>query len=122
MVKQCTKGAYLMAKKSTKTITKETEYAIKYLSNTMQMSNKDISEELGIAISSVDKIIETEPRPKKSTKSKSHDLMIRHTSAKKTNNVSIMTEAASQYNDEVKKQTSKTKPFRDCIHQSRPND
>jgi ribosome-binding protein aMBF1 (putative translation factor) len=111
-----------MAKKITKKITKETEYAIKYLSNTMQMSNKDISNELGISVSSVNKIIEAEPKPKSNTKSKSHDLMIRHTSAKKMNNVSIMTEAASQYNDEIKSQRPKTKPFKDCIHQSRPND
>lgn len=83
---------------------KELEYAVKYLSDTMKMSSKDISLELGIAEAVVDGILiqqPAEPKPKKV--SKTQNLMIRHTSSKKTNNVSIMTEGASQLNDELKK-------------------
>jgi hypothetical protein len=40
---------------------------------------------------------------KSSVASKSKELMIRHTSSKKNNNVSIMTKEASQLNDDIKK-------------------
>ena len=83
--------------------TKEIEYSVKYLHETMKMGAKEISLELGIAEAIVNGIIDQQPEPKPTTRSKSQDLMIRHTSAKKTNNVSIMTEAASQVNDEFKK-------------------
>lgn len=105
-------------KKTTSVLTKEKEYAILYLHNTMKMSPKDISKELNMAFSEIETFIETiKPETiNKQKRSKSHDLMITKTSAKKTNNVSIMTEAASQYNDEVKKdQQTKHKRSRDYI-------
>lgn len=101
--------------------TKEIEYAVKYLYDTIKMQPNQIALELGIAQAIVDGIIHQQPEPKQETKSKSQNLMIRHTSAKKTNNVSIMTEAASQMNDEFKK-NSNTKPskkFNNSIY--RPN-
>lgn len=88
---------------------KELEYAVRYLSDTMKVSNKEIALELGVAEAVVDGILNqqpTEPKPKKI--SKSQNLMIRHTSSKKTNNVSIMTEGASQLNDELKKNFGNT--------------
>lgn len=108
-----------MAKNKKKT--KEIEYAIKYLHDTMKMEPKAISLELGVAEAIVDGIINQQPEPKVSKKSKSQDLMIRHTSVKKTNNVSIMTEAASQINDEFKKHSNSNPPkkFNNSIF--RPN-
>lgn len=119
MVKQCGKGISIMAKNNKKT--KETEYAVRYLHDTIKMQPKQIALELGIAEAIVDGIINQQVEPQPKTKSKSQSLMIRHTSNKKTNNVSIMTEAASQMNDEFKK-NSNTKPsktFNDSIY--RPN-
>lgn len=115
MAKQCGKGACIMAKQKKKT--KEIEYAAKYLYDTMKMEIKQIALELGVAEAIVEGIINQQPEPKPTQKSKSQDLMIRHTSVKKTNNVSIMTEAASQVNDEFKKSnnTKPSKRFTDSI-------
>lgn len=108
-----------MAKQKKKT--KEIEYAIKYLHDTMKMDTKQIALELGLAEAIVEGIINQQPEPKATKKSKSQDLMIRHTSVKKTNNVSIMTEAASQVNDEFRKHTDPkaSKRFNNSIF--RPN-
>lgn len=105
--------------KNNKTRTKETEYAVKYLHDTLKLKSKDIALELGIAEAIVDGILD-EPKQEKPRKiSKSQSLMTRHTAAKKTNNVSIMTEGASQLNDELVKnfrsaasRTSKNAIFR----------
>jgi hypothetical protein len=119
MVKQCRKGDGLMAK--TKKKTKEIEYAVKYLYETTKMSISNIALELGVAEAIVDGIINATPEPTPLKKSRSQDLMIRHTSVKKTNNVSIMTEGASQVNDEFKKNstTRPSKRFNNSIY--RPN-
>ena len=83
---------------------KELEYAVKYLNDTMKMDIKAIALELGVAEAVVEGILSQQPAEPKAKKiSKSQNLMIRHSSAKKTNNVSIMTEGASQLNDEFKK-------------------
>jgi hypothetical protein len=105
----------------TKNKTKEVEYAVKYLHDTMKMETKQISLELGVAEAIVDGIINEQPEPKPTKKSKSQDLMIRHSSVKKTNNVSIMTEVASQLHDEYRKKgdSHPSKRFKDSIY--RPN-
>jgi hypothetical protein len=81
-------------------LSKNNEYAIKYLIN--QGHNVEhIVKELGVTKSQVEKIItttQTKTTPAKTDKTK--DLMIRQTSAKKINSVSIMTESASQLGDE----------------------
>lgn len=100
MAQQCGKRVNLMTKKP-KNKTKEVEYAVKYLYETTKMSISNIALELGVAEAIVDGIINATPEPTPLKKSKSQDLMIRHTSVKKTNNVSIMTEGASQVNDEL---------------------
>lgn len=108
-----------MAKKTSANNDKQLQYAIQYLKLTSEMSEKEIAKELGVTenkVLTISKNIE-DVKPKPKTRSKSHELMIRHTSAKKTNNVSIMTEAASQYNDEIKKNVnSKIRPSRNCIY------
>lgn len=91
-------------------------YAIRWLHHEGK-SSEDIASELSITQNQVEKTLEkysdvqndsssiktkTEPVGKKST-TKSQDLMIRHSSNKKTNNVSIMTKEASALNDEIKK-------------------
>jgi hypothetical protein len=108
-----------MNKKKTKT--KEIEYAVKYLSETMKMKTKDISLELGVAEAIVDGIINQQPEEKPRKVSKSQSLMTRHTSAKKNNNVSIMTEAASQLNDELIKKFGPTQSRHGANAIFRPN-
>lgn len=85
---------------------KNKEYAIRYLSDTMKMTPDTIAKELGIKIDDVIAVLGQQPQPEetkdKSKTSKSHSMMIRHTSSKKSNNVSIMTEGASQYNDSMR--------------------
>jgi hypothetical protein len=98
MVKQRRKRAELMSR-----LSKETEYAIKYLLESKKMDPKDVAKELKIKITTVNKFLsppsETEKTaPAKTDKTK--ELMIRQTSSKKNNTVSIMTESASQLSDE----------------------
>jgi hypothetical protein len=110
-----------MAKKQ-KNKTKEIEYAIKYLYETMKAKPKDIALELGVAEAIVDGII-NQPKEEKPRKvSKSQSLMGRHTAAKKNNNVSVMTEAASQLNDELVRnfEATKSRTSKNAIF--RPND
>lgn len=90
-------------------LTKEQTYAIRWL-NSQGIEPIEIATELSITEKQVQKILEkttnSSDNPKiktaKSPVSKSQDMMIRHTSSKNTNNVSIMTKEASQYNDTVK--------------------
>jgi hypothetical protein len=101
--------------------TKEIEYAVRYLHDVMKMTSKQIALELGVASAIVDGIIDQQPESKPVKNSKSQDLMIRQTSVKKINNVSVMTEAASQMNDDLKKKntTKASKHFDRSIY--RPN-
>lgn len=101
---------------------KEIDYAVKYLYETKKMSIVNIANELGIEEAIVEGIINEQPETKKLRPSKSQSLMINKTSAKKINSVSIMTEAASQNNDEFIKQLSPTKSRTSIGSIHRPND
>lgn len=95
-----------MAKNNKKT--KEIEYAVRYLHETKKMSSTKISLELGVAQAIVDGIINEQPEIKPREASKSQNLMIRQTASKNINNVSVMTEGASQLNDELVKNLDTT--------------
>ena len=78
------------------------EYAIRYLKDTMKMDAATIAKELKLKQTDVEKILQQLPNDEpKAKKLSSKDLMINETNAKKTKNVSIMTQAASQMNDEI---------------------
>jgi phosphohistidine phosphatase SixA len=80
-------------------ISKTKEYAIKYLSTYGKKDAEDIAKELKLSLADVNKVLQSSCKaPTKTDKTK--DLMIRQTSAKKSNTVSIMTEAAAQLSDE----------------------
>ena len=81
---------------------KAKEYAIRYLKDTMKMDSATIAKELKIKESDVNAILNTNKTEVKD-KSTSKDMMIHETSGKRSKNVSIMTQQASQYNDEVVK-------------------
>lgn len=91
-------------------ITKQISYAINWLIS-QNKTIKEISEELNITEKQIitymekNNITQADRLAIKSSKaqSKSKDLMIRHTSHKKVNNVAIMTKEASEVNDELKK-------------------
>lgn len=90
-------------------LNKTQKYAILYLLG-QNKTSVDISKELGIDKTDVEKMIEknqksveTSPVPVVSAKTTSKDLMIRHTRDKGTNSVAIMTKEASAANDEAKK-------------------
>jgi hypothetical protein len=87
---------------------KTKEYAIKYLLS-VKTPIEDIAKELKISVEAVKSYSQPEnSQPAKTDKTK--DLMIRQTSAKKSNSVSIMTEAASQVSDSfIKNLESPTK-------------
>jgi hypothetical protein len=116
MVTQCRKRDGIMAK-----LTKTEMYAIRWL-NHEGVNSAKIAEELSLLENDVIKTIEKNSRSKKedeedkiktgksSTASRSQNLMIRETSAKKTNNVSIMTGAASMMNDELMKSVQAHNP------------
>ena len=83
------------------------EYAVRYLRDTMKMDSVTIAKELKLKQTDVEKILQQFPNDEPKTKKlSSKDLMINETSAKKTKNVSIMTQAASQLNDEMTKNIS----------------
>lgn len=97
---------------------KTKEYAIKYLLS-LKKSPEEIAKELKISVSVV-KSYQAEEKTKPAKTDKTKDLMIRQTSAKKNNSVSIMTEGASQVGDEfVKNLGSSTKNTSSYIF--RPN-
>lgn len=86
----------------TKKKTKEIEYAIKYLFEIKKMPTTKIALELGISEAIVDGVINAQSEDKPREISKPQDMMIRHTAGKNINNVSIMTQTASQYNDGIR--------------------
>ena len=100
------------------------EYAIRYLSEVMDMPSESIAKELKMTIKSIDKVILKKEAAKcekiETPVSTTKKAMIRHTSGKNSNSVSIMTEAASQLGDHFKKNHNGTKG-RDQSHIFRPN-
>lgn len=89
-------------------INKENGYAINWLIS-QGKSPQDISEELGFTVKQINNYIKNNniesnniPISTSSTASKTEDLMIRHTSAKKNNSVAIMTKEASERNDAMR--------------------
>jgi hypothetical protein len=99
-------------------ITKTQTYAVCWL-HSLNKSSIEIADELKITEKQVLNILEKNTSPKieqtedviktatSSTAQKvtPKDLMITHTSAKKTNSVSIMTKEASELGDELRKKT-----------------
>lgn len=110
MAKQCRKGACVMNNSD-----KQLKYAILHL-RSEGMSDEDISKELGATTKKIksllktDLVKKTEKDPIKTTSSKvnSKDLMITKTESKKINSVAIMTKAASEINDEFRKNLGET--------------
>lgn len=105
-------------------INKTTGYAIQWLSS-CNKTPEDIALELKLSVDQVIEYIEkhhqqnntnTIETKSSQVKSKSKDLMIRHTRDKKINSVSIMTQEASMTNDELKKNITPTSNRNaDCI-------
>lgn len=91
-------------------ISKTDQYAIKWLSHT-GMSPSEISKELKISEEKIMQSLEKGqpvnedkiPSGSEKAKQKSKSLLINQTAVKKTNSVSIMTEAASQKSDEARR-------------------
>lgn len=108
-------------------ITKNISYAINWLLS-QNKTPIEISEELNLTEKQVISYIEKNNTTKaddlavksSKVKSKSKDLMIRHTSNKKVNNVAIMTKEASEVNDELKKRFNTTSN-RNSNHIFKPN-
>jgi hypothetical protein len=98
---------------------KSTEYAVKYLNETVKMTAEDIAKELGTSVENVNTII-TSSNEQKNKSITSKDLMIRQTRDKGLNTVSVMTQAASAYNDEALKNAT-TQPTKDPNYIFRPN-
>lgn len=115
MVKQCRKRVIIMSKAKNR----NTEYAIKYLSETMKMEPATIAKEVGTSVDEVNKII-AKDQPEKIKPINSKDMMIRQTAAKGVNNVSVMTQAASAFNDEAVKNFDNVAK-KDTNHIFRPN-
>jgi len=92
-------------------LSKTKQYAVKYLSQ-QGLSPEDISKELKVSVDQVKSLITTDAtEPAANTKpakgDKTKELMIRQTSGKKINSVSIMTQAAAQLSDEFLKNIEK---------------
>jgi hypothetical protein len=90
-------------------INKTQTYAIRWL-HSEKKTPSEIANELDLKEEDINKTIEkfgisqesTNIKTAKSSSSKSKNLMINETSAKKNNHVSIMTKEASEYNDSVR--------------------
>ena len=87
-------------------LSKTQQYAIRYL-HSQNKTPQEISDELGVSLSQIKRIVKQTEEPQVKTAEaktdKTKNLMIRQTSAKKQNTVSIMTEGASQLGDEFVK-------------------
>lgn len=99
-------------------ISKTKEYAVRYLSEYDKKSPEEISSELKLPLTEVIKIVGESKT--KNNKDKTTDLMIRHTSGKKTNTVSIMTESAAQLSDEFVKNINSQRSRSSQDHIFRP--
>jgi hypothetical protein len=105
-------------------------YAMRWL-NGINKSSLEISDELSIPENQVIKTLEklgTSQADKAAIQTKSSsaaqpiDLMIRHTAGKKTNNVSIMTQEASQLHDSIKQNSTFNPATQKGIFRPKSND
>jgi len=114
MVKKCRKRDGIMAK-----VSKIKEYATKYLKEVIGMDNKQIANELKLTQETVKDILGTESSRNATIKTATSkaDSFIRETAVKKTNNVTIMTETASQTTDG--KQTTLNSKYSNAINKAR---
>ena len=96
MAKECRKRDGIMAK-----VSKVKEYATRYLQEVIGMEEKQIAKELKLTQETVKDILGTESPHKANIKTATSktDSFIRETAVKRTKNVTIMTEAASQTTD-----------------------
>jgi hypothetical protein len=101
-------------------LNKTKEYAIKYLSTYGKKSPEDIAKELKVSLEDVNSVLNTQETTTPAKTDKTKNLMIRQTSVKKNNSVSIMTEAASQLSDEFVKNIDYSKKTQSYIF--RPKD
>lgn len=105
-------------------LNKSQKYAIQFLNN-QNKSVEDIANELGLTKSQVKRFVSSlSLSDNKTTEAKQTDktknLMIRQTSVKKNNGVSIMTEGAAQLSDEFVKSIPHTKKNTDSYIFRRP--
>jgi hypothetical protein len=103
-------------------INKTKEYAIRYLFDHEKKTPESIASELKIPIKLVKEIVENKSKVAKAKTDKTKELMIRQTSAKKNNSVSIMTEAAAQLSDEFIKNMDAKNKERTAKYIYRPRD
>jgi hypothetical protein len=100
------------------------KYAALWL-NSQGKSPKEIAEELSMADESVEKILAEAPPPPQNDTAvvpiNSKNLMITHTSGKKSNTVAIMTREASELND-AKKKKIPDKPITKGIYRPKSNE
>lgn len=83
-----------------KSLSKNQIYAILYLKDVNNLQIENISQELNISQDRLQHFFDSDYQQyTKVKKPTSKDLMIRETSSKKTNSVSIMTKEASELND-----------------------
>lgn len=98
-------------------LNKTKEYAVKYLSSYGKKSPEEIAKELKLSLTDVKKVLQSASPTAPAKGDKTKELMIRQTSAKKMNTVSIMTEAAAQLSDEfVKNMDSHNKRTQSYIY------
>lgn len=98
-------------------LNKTQQYAIRWL-HSQNKTDTQIANELNITTDQVIKALEktgevqseTNIKTAKSNVSRSKNLMISETSAKKSKNVSIMTREASEYNDSIKNRVPNANP------------
>lgn len=106
-------------------LSKTQNYAILWL-NSQGVELVKIADELGLTekqvLSVIEKGIDTKisenakiKTVKSSANSRSKNLMITQTAGKKTKNVAIMTQEASQLNDELKKNQSGSNRYKDNV-------
>lgn len=110
-------------------LNKTQQYAILWL-NSQKKNVVEICKELALEEKQVSRVLEksinvqSEPSVKTASETvkrpSSKDLMIRHTSAKKSNSVAIMTKEASEVNDSAKKSSNYNPKTQKHIF--RPND
>mgnify|MGYP002843646942 FL=1 len=116
MVEKCRKRDGIMAN-----VSKTKEYAIRYLKEVIEMENKQIAKELKVAQETVDNILGQE-KPNKATiktATSKTDSFIRETAGKKTNNVTIMTQAASELSDSKPKSNTISSKYTNAIKKAR---
>jgi hypothetical protein len=105
-----------------KKLSKLKEYAARYLHEVINMDISEIGKEIGASVESITTTLglnENKTNNNIKTVTNKANTFINETAVKRTKNVTIMTQSASQAGDESKIKTNLVRQYKNAIYKSR---